>query len=76
MRIAKPEVTRENSSGLARKRALLALAVEAEVAALAVAVLEPHRRVGLALVDELGGEHAAGAASPQVTGSPSAVSAS
>ena len=61
MRIAKPEVTRENSSGLARKRALLALAVEAEVAALAVAVLEPHRRIGLVLVDELGGENPTGA---------------
>ena len=42
------------------ERALLALAVEAEVAALAVAVLEPHRRVGLVLVDELGGEDPAG----------------
>ena len=46
------------------ERALLALAVEAEVAALAVAVLEPHRRVGLALVDELGGEDAAGRRAP------------
>ena len=75
MRIAKPEVTRENSIGLARKARRLLWPFEVVVAALAVVVLEPDGRVRPALVDELGGEHAAGRLF-QVIGSPSAVSVS
>ncbi len=45
--------------------AVLAAAVEVEVRALAAGIGEPHRRIRMAGVDELGGQHAAGALVPR-----------